>query len=216
MGNSFRRSIVLGGLLIVAGLLFLLSNLGIINIGHYLIGGLFCLGGLYFLSIMLESRNNWWGVIPGVVLLDLGALIILSGLLPYHMSRLGGAFFLGGISLAFWVVYFRMRDYWWAIIPAGVLATLACITLVEFVHLSGMIVPAILFLGIAGTFLLVYFLNGREPRFKWTWYPAAILGVMGTIFLFFAGRFGSVVMPAALIILGIYLVGKTFVKKSAE
>ena len=32
----------------------------------------------------------------------------------------GGALFLGSIGLAFWVIYFVRRDFWWAVIPGGV------------------------------------------------------------------------------------------------
>ncbi|MHC1782940.1 MAG: hypothetical protein AB9891_09325 [Anaerolineaceae bacterium] len=212
MMNFLRRGAALGVILIAAGILFLLSNLGYFDMGDYVIGGLFCLGGLFFLSMLREKTTNWWTIIPGVILFDLGGLIIFSSLFPHLMDRIGGAFFLGGVSLAFWLVYFRVREYWWAIIPAGVLLTLAAITVIDLTPFSGLIVPATLFLGIACTFALVYILTGRETRFRWTWYPAAITGIMGFIFLFFSGRLGGFVMPTVLIILGIYLVGKTLKK----
>jgi hypothetical protein len=212
MMNSLRRGAALGVLLIGAGIVFLLSNLGYFDMGDYIIGGLFCLGGLFFLSMLRENTANWWAMIPGVVLLDLGGLIILSSLFPDLMDRIGGAFFLGGVSLAFWLVYFRVREYWWAIIPAGIVLTLAAITVIDLMPFSGMIVPATLFLGIACTFALVYILTGRDASFRWTWYPAAIAGIMGLIFLFFSGRLGGFLMPTVLIILGVYLVGKTLRK----
>jgi hypothetical protein len=214
MLNEIRRGAVLGGLLVVAGILFLLSNLGVFDASGWLIGGLFCLGGLFFLSMLREGRSYWWSIIPGVVLFDLGSLIVLSSLFPGLMNRIGGAFFLGGISLAFWLIYVRIREYWWAIIPGGVLATLAAVTVVDLLPFGGMIVPATFFLGMAATFALVSLLAGRDNnQFKWAWYPTVVLGIMGCIFLFFAGNVGSIIMPAALIVLGLYMVGKTLIKR---
>ncbi len=211
--NSIRHSAILGAALIAAGILFLFSNLGYFNIGGPLVGVLFCLGGLYFLNMMREYPANWWAAIPGVILIDLGALIILSAVFPQVMSRVGGAFFLSGVSAAFWLVYFRTREYWWAIIPAGVLLTLAAITLADLARLSGLAIPAVLFLGIAGTFALVYLLTGREKRFKWTWYPAGICGLIGAFFLFFSG---GIIIPAAMILAGLFLVAKSFLKNGIE
>jgi hypothetical protein len=210
--NSIRHSAFLGAALMAAGILFLLSNLGVMDFGAPLVGALFCLGGLYFLNMLREYPANWWAVIPGVILIDLGALIVLSSVFPGQMSRVGGAFFLSGVSLAFWLVYFRTRAYWWAIIPAGVLLTLAAITVVDLARFSGLVVPATFFLGIAGTFALVYLLTGREKRFKWTWYPAGICGLIGAFFLFFSG---GIIIPAAMIIVGLFLVAKTFLKNGA-
>lgn len=211
--DSLRRGAFLGAALIAAGILFLFSNLGYFNIGGPLVGVLFCLAGLFFLNMLREYPANWWAVIPGVILVDLGALIVLSTIFPGQMGRVGGAFFLGGISLAFWLVFLRTREFWWAIIPAGVLLTLAGITVIDLAPFGGLIVPATLFLGIAGTFALVYLLTGRETRFKWTWYPAGICGLIGMFFLAFSGRIGSLIMPAALIVLGLFMVAKTFIKK---
>jgi hypothetical protein len=211
--NTYRQGVFLGAALIAAGILFLFSNLGYFNIGGPLVGALFCLAGLYFLNMLREYPDKWWAVIPGVILLDLGMLIVLSTVFPFQMSRVGGAFFLGGISLAFWLVFLRTRECWWAIIPAGVLLTLAAITIIDLTTFGGLTVPAVFFLGIAGTFALVYLLTGRETRFKWTWYPAGICGLIGMFFLAFSGRIGSLIMPAALIVLGLFMVAKTFIKK---
>lgn len=217
MINLFRRGTVLGVILIAAGILFLLSNLGMFEIRGWLIGGLFCLGGLFFLNVFFENRVNWWAIIPGVILLDLGGLIVLSTLFPWEMGRFGGAFFLAGISLAFWLVFLRTRENWWAIIPAGVLLTLAAITLVETGRgINGLAVPGTLFLGISATFILVKILGGTNQNLSWAWYPAVVCGVMGLLFMLFAGRIGELIVPVALILFGIFLVGKTLIKKEIQ
>lgn len=217
MLNTFRRGAVLGVILIAAGILFLLSNLGMFEIRGWLIGGLFCLGGLFFLNVFFENRVNWWAIIPGVILLDIGGLIVLSTLFPGQMGRLGGAFFLAGISLAFWLVFLRTRENWWAIIPGGILLTLASITLVDLIRgTNGLAVPGTLFLGISATFVLVKLLGGTNQNLNWAWYPAVVCGVMGLLFMLFAGQVGGLIVPVALILLGVFLVGKTLIKKEIQ
>ncbi len=113
-----RTSIILGALLVVAGLVFLAQNLELLGSMENLIWVvLFGLGGLAFLYVFAANREQWWAIIPGFTLLGLAALIGFGE----SLGALGGAFFLGAIGLAFWVIYALRRDFWWAIIPAGAL-----------------------------------------------------------------------------------------------
>ncbi|NMC77859.1 MAG: hypothetical protein GYA59_00740, partial [Chloroflexi bacterium] len=63
--------IYLGALLLLLGGFGLLQSLGLLPAGSYLMGilfgGLFLLGGLAFLSLLLQNRENWWASFPGVV-----------------------------------------------------------------------------------------------------------------------------------------------------
>ncbi len=84
-------------------------------------GGLIVLGsiGLSFWVVFLNDRTNWWAVIPGGVLVTLGAISVLDeiGLAGFDS---GGVLFLG-IGLTFLLLFVlptphgRLR---WAIYPA--------------------------------------------------------------------------------------------------
>lgn len=69
MTNQNRR-LLLGGLLILAGILVLLQNLKIFALDNLVWGILFAGGGLIFLYFLFENRSNWWAAIPGFTLIE--------------------------------------------------------------------------------------------------------------------------------------------------
>lgn len=196
--------IVGGILLIAAGALFLLQNLGVLVIGAYLWPFLFGAGGLVFLYVFLTNRDNWWAIIPGFVLLSLAALIALEQFAPEAEETWGGALFLGGIGLAFWVVYFTKREHWWAVIPGGVLLTLALVTGLSSVF-KGIEIGGVFFLGLGLTFGLLSLLPTPEGRMKWALIPAGVLLVMGLVITAAATAIFNYLWPAALILAGLAL-----------
>ena len=197
---------IIGGiLLIAAGVLFLLQNLNIIGGGIALLWALlFGAGGAIFLYVFLADRTDWWAIIPGFVLLGLAALIALSTLAPQVGGAWGGALFLGGIGLAFWVVYFTRRDFWWAVIPGGVLITLALVAGLSSV-VQGVETGGVFFLGLGLTFGLLSFLRTPEGRMKWALIPAAVLLVMGLALTAAGASFLKYLWAVALIAGGGYL-----------
>jgi hypothetical protein len=92
-----------------------------------------------------------------------------------RFEEFGGAIFLGGIGLSFFAVYFTDRvERWWALIPGGVLVTLAGMT-VAAERFGEFQTAGFFFLGLAATFLLVALLAGMN----WAYWPALVLGIMG-------------------------------------
>jgi hypothetical protein len=197
-----QSNLIWGGILILAGFLFLLQELNILgNAFQYLWLILMAAGSAVFLWIFFAKKEQWWAIIPGLTLLGLSfsGLESLLNILPG--SNWSGAVFLGCIGLAFWLVYLRRQDQWWAIIPGGVLVTLAAVAGFESL-LGGS--EVIFFLGLAGTFVLVGILPSQVDT-RWAFIPAAILAALG-IALF--APFRSVMLiiwPAALVILGVYI-----------
>jgi hypothetical protein len=193
--------------LICAGALFLLQNLGLMSIvGGLIWGMLFGVAGLAFLLVFATSRANWWAAIPGLTLVGLAGLIGMGTVFPRMAERLGGPFFLGCIGLSFWVIYFTVRENWWAIIPAGTLSTLALIALLAS-ESNGWAMGALLFLGLAATFGLIYLLPTPQGRMRWAIYPSGILGAMGMLLLIgAAGSLINIFLALALIGGGAYLV----------
>jgi hypothetical protein len=192
---------VYGGLiLIMAGVLYLLQSVGILdNVGDIFWGAVFLAGGALFLFAFFSG--SWWAVIPGCVLAAIGVLILL----PVSLDKYGGAVFLGGIALAFWVVFFTATtERWWALIPAGVLSTLAIVTFLPDL-IGGVATGSIFFFGLALTFLLVALL----AKMRWAYYPAAALLLVGMLALLAVGDLAGYLWAVVLILGGGYLIYRT-------
>ena len=213
--RRFEVHVVGGILLIAAGVLFLLQNFGILAVGAYAWPLLFGASGAVFLYVFLTNRANWWAVIPGLVLLSLAALIALDQFAPEVGETWGGAIFLGGIGLAFWVVYFVKREHWWAIIPGGVLLTLALVAGLSSV-LEGVEMGGVFFLGLGLTFGLLSLLPTSEGRMKWALIPAGVLLAMGLLISAAATAVFNYLWPAALILVGLYLIFRTFGSRQGQ
>ena len=197
-------------LLIGVGILLLLQNFGILGGVVALIWSLiFAAGGLIFLYMFLTNRTQWWAIIPGFTLLGLAALIALDQFLPRIGDALGGTIFLGGIGLAFWVIYFLNREHWWAVIPGGVMFTVALIAGLDAAF-EGAETGGVLFLGLGLTFGLLSFLPTPQGRMKWALIPAAVLLVMGLLITAATTGILAYLWPSALIVAGLYLLFRMF------
>ncbi len=209
--------IVLAALLIIGGLVFLLQNIGVIGPLHgYLFALLFALGGLVFLGVLVSDRRQWWAVIPGVVLLDLGVIIALGeatdrGMLRMPGEWIGGIFLLG-LGAAFFLVFFMRPEFWWAIIPAGVLSTLGLVAGFSNVLPEGG--AYILFFGMALTFALLGMLPVDNKRMQWPWIPAGILFFIGLLVLASAGNLINYLWPVAMIVGGGILLVRAFMRRA--
>jgi hypothetical protein len=210
--KRFDARAIGGILLIVVGILLLLQNLGILEAVVALIWAvIFAAGGAVFLYMFLTNRHNWWAIIPGFALLGLAALIAFDQLWPQVGDILGGTIFLGGIGLAFWVIYFLNREHWWAIIPGGVMFTLALIAGLSAVF-EGVELGGLFFLGLGLTFGLLYLLPTPLGRMKWALIPAAVLVVMGVLITATTAGGLAYLGGAILILAGLSLLFRLFVK----
>ncbi|HEC34487.1 MAG TPA: hypothetical protein ENI37_07210 [Chloroflexi bacterium] len=207
--RRFEVRVVGGILLIAAGALFLLQNLGVLVVSAYLWPLLFGAGGVIFLYVFLANRAHWWAVIPGFVLLSLAVLMALDRLAPQIGETWGGTLFLGGIGLGFWAVYFANREQWWAVIPGGVLLTIGLVAGLSS-SLEGIEIGRFFFLGLGLTFGLLSFLPTPEGRMKWALIPAVVLLAIGLLITTAATAVLNYLGPAALILAGLYLIIRTF------
>ena len=211
--KRIEASAAWGLLLITGGLLFLLQNLGILGGGLVLVWALlFAAAGVVFLYVFLNDRANWWAVIPGCVLLSLGILIGLDELAPKVSNNLGGALVLGSISLSFWIIYFTKREYWWAIIPGGIMLTLALITILESVA-QELEVVGVLFLGMGATFGVLSLLPNPQGRMKWPLIPAAVLLLVGILLAAASASVLNYIWPTGLVLVGLYLIYRSLTSK---
>lgn len=211
--KRFDVGALIGLILVVGGALLLLQTFSVVSFAwDTLFGFLFAAGGIAFLWVFARDREQWWALIPGLVLLSLGALLGLQWIAPRLAADWGGPLFLGGISAAFWAVYATRREFWWAVIPAGVMLTLAAVAGITqaFPEAGG----GLFFLGLGGTFALVYFLPTPEGRMKWALIPAAVLLVFGAVLAASEAEILRYVGPAVLVLAGLYLVYRAFTRQA--
>ena len=178
--RRFDARLIIGLLLIAGGVVYLLQNLGIITWGSTLWAAAFVIAGIGFLAVVVRDRTAWWALIPGLTLLGLGGLMSLEQINAPAAEAWGGSLFLGSIALAFWLIYLRDRNFWWAVIPGGVLATLAVVA-----GLGNRELPfdtgGVFFLGLGLTFLLLAVLPTVGTSLRWAYIPAAALLAMGVL-----------------------------------
>jgi len=210
--NPMRWRLMVGGLLVVAGVVALINAITGYNLGGIVWALLLGLSGLAFVFVMASNKSNWWAAIPGFTLLGIAALVGLESLAPNVTGQYGGALVLGGIGLSFLVVYLLNRAFWWAIIPMGVMFSLVALIMLEGVMGQPVIV---FFLGLAATFGLIALLpidNGK--RMSWPLIPAAAMLLVGLIVGMGENDWARFIMPAAVILLGGYLVLRAFRQKA--
>jgi len=198
----FWLSIITGILLVAAGVIFLLGNLEIITVDwEVIIGPVFGIAGLVFLVVFMLNTDNWWALLPAFVLMAIGIIIFMDNTMPAASDLWSGAVFLGLLGLSFLLIYIFHREHWWAIIPSGVLLTLAGVTLVSETDYAG----GLFFLGMALTFGLIYFLPKPSGKSRWALYPAAILLAVGVLVTLGEANVLNYVWPLALLIAGGYV-----------
>ena len=127
-----------------------------------------------------------------------------------YAEGLTGAIFLGLLGVAFLLVYAFHRDNWWAVIPGGVLLTLAGVTLIPG---EGVLAGGLFFLGLAVTFGLVYILPKPSGRLTWALYPAGILFLIGVLVVLGASNLINYVWPLVLLIAGGFVIYRALRKR---
>ena len=211
MFKWLESRVLWGALLILAGLAFLLQNIIGFPIGGIFWGVIFGIAGLVFLSVYISNRQHWWALIPGFTLLGIGFTIAVSSLFPQLGGVVGGPVILGGIALSFFTVFLANRENWWALIPAGVMFTLAIVAgLDQFISGGG--VGGIFFLGLGLTFALIALLPTSQGRMRWAWIPAGVLIFMGMVVFAAAENIFGFLWPIALILVGVFFVFRALIR----
>lgn len=157
--NDLKR---LGPVLIGVGLLVLIFNSNLLG----------TLPALIWLALLFGVAIALWmvGAIPHWVRI-LG-VVVLYVLAMSTSGNLAGVAALGFPALAFAVVYLvRPKRSWWAIIPGGILASVGLLVLFEEIF-PGWDGAAIMFLGFAATFTVLYLLPSSRGGQRWALFPA--------------------------------------------
>jgi hypothetical protein len=203
--------VVVGVILLILGALFLLQSFDLLPIGGWLWSIPFAIVGIAFLIVLLGGKQNWWAVIPGIILLDLALIIILGEFAPDFNNTYGGTIFLAGMALTFLIVYLFDTNKWWAIIPMGVLATSSAVAALEIG--ATFETGAIFFIGLAGTFALLAILPTGQPRMKWPWIPALVMLAIAALISIGSATALGYIWPAALILAGIFIISRSLIRR---
>ena len=90
--------------------------------------------------------------IPGGALLGPGLSVVASEAGLPGAETWGGSLFLGALGIGFAAVYLRDHGRWWAIIPTGVMLTLALPAVGGATEAGARVSGALFFVGLAVTF----------------------------------------------------------------
>jgi hypothetical protein len=218
--NSWKQSNAVWGILLIAGgLLFLLQNLGIFSgLAALVWVALFAAAGLFFLYLFLKDRtSSWWAAIPGCTLLGLAATVFFGEVGPRFLEPVSGPLFLFSIGLGFVLVYLATPQNWWAVIPAGVMTTLAVVAGVDAFRLRWIDSGSLFFIGLGLTFLLLGVLpaNG-EKGLRWAFIPGVVLLVMGILIGTPLVAAINYLWPLVLIVGGALLIWRNLTSKASE
>ncbi len=189
-----------GLLLILAGVLFLLNSIGVITIGEYQWAILLGIGGLAFLSVFIADRNHWWALFPAFGLLTGGVVLFIESAFPAIPGDISGAIALGGIGLAFLLIFLTNFSNWWALIPAGVMFSLATVIVLGF-ETSG-----VFLIGLGLTFGVIGFIPTERGRMRWAFIPAVVLLVIGIFISIASFNMFVLLWPLGLIGAGVLII----------
>jgi len=208
--KRFDTRIIFGLVLVFAGSMFLLENLGLFEGGINLLWGILVGGaGVASLYAFALNRENWWALIPGGTLSAVGLSILLGTVAPKLGDAVSGAIILGGIGASFWMVFLNRRAFWWAVIPAGILSSWAMVSLLDGLFPYGD-TGGLFLIGFGLTFMLLAFLPDYDNQLKWALIPGGILILIGVISLPFMAFFWRALWPLALIAAGGYVLYKNY------
>ena len=217
MNTKRGLPLVLGAILILGGLFLLFGNLGWIEVGDTLWALVLAAGGIFFVLLFFQDRRQWWAWIPGITLLSVASLLLLQEFLTGFSGDLGGVIVPGGIGLSFLLIYLTTRQHWWAIIPGGVLLSIAAMIFLQGIlpfdmELAGV---GVFFLGLGLTFLSLTRIRTEKGQMKWPWVPGGILLGMGVLFIVFgsAAEFFPYIGALALIFVGVYILWRAIRRK---
>ncbi|HSD84993.1 MAG TPA: hypothetical protein VLG46_14090 [Anaerolineae bacterium] len=205
-----RGRLIWGVALIAMGVFFLAQQQGLfgtLQISFWVFA--FGFLAILFLLTFVSDRRQWWALIPGFVLLGL-TMLIFNEQNEFMTGTQAGSLFLFSIGLPFLLIYLVDRQMWWALIPGGVLTVLALIAFLSGRELSGQVIAAVIFFGLAIVFVLVRVATRSSPYMGWATWVAIILAAIGALVLLTGSQAAALVGPIILIGLGLFLLARAY------
>lgn len=195
-----RVNLLWGLILILAGIIFLVEQLGLIPDLAAVVWTLLFAGAsvLFFVTYFTAGIHEWGWLFPATITAGLAATIWLAEM--GVEETLAGAVFMASVSLPFWLVFvIGRRENWWALIPGWATAVITLVILLAD-RVAGEFIGSLVMFGIALPFFAVYLVNRKH---WWALIPGFILGGIGLVVLLTAVTRGEVV--GALVLFSIAL-----------
>jgi hypothetical protein len=191
--------------LIVLGLGLLAENLDLLGdwkvpIWSLILGA----SGLLFLGIYASDHEQWWALIPGLVLVGIAVAIFMSeqGLIADYVV---GPIIMATIALPFLLIYLTDRSRWWALIPAFTLGAAAVAVFLEGVGaISDEALASVIVGGTSLGFLSIYLVDREQ---WWSLIPGGIMALIAFFLLLATAT--EYILPLGLILLGLLLLRGT-------
>jgi hypothetical protein len=188
---------------------------------------------LCFSAITAWSRKNQWAIIPAGLFASIGLVVVLDTLIPqseatgyfYRLevlipkmeilipkSAVTGPVFMFLLAATFLVFAILSKKNWWAIIPAGLFASIGLVVVLdtlipheEYPRVHGMFIWGyytwVLFLGLTTTFGILWLLRKILPT-RWAIYPAAGFLAIAVLFIIEGARFTEYWLATVLLVFG--------------
>lgn len=214
MFKDYRN--ILGLILILAGILLGLQELGVFtgSTRDAIFTAAFGLTSVLLFSIFLSDRRRWWAVVAALTLMGLAITSLLDMVAPNLGNEVGGPVFMGLMAFGFILIYILDRRMWWAIIPGGILLSIALVALFDEMNTPLPFEPGgVLFMGMGVTFLLLALVRDNGKRLGWGVYPGVPLFIFGLAIAFGSQAMWSVIGPLMLIAGGAFIIFNSLRKK---
>jgi hypothetical protein len=193
-----------GVVLVLGGLVILLGGRGAFG----LVGELVWLAALGALAAIAWRALSARRVLPLRLAVHAGFAITAAA----TTTQLSGPAFLGFVAWAFWLVYLTpskgRERIGWALIPAGVVSTLAAVAAVDTLwpRWDG---GSVFLLGMTATFTAIYLLPRERGGGRWALWPALVWAAITVLANDPTGAFTRWILPLTLIGVGVALLGWT-------
>jgi hypothetical protein len=207
MKTDSKQGLVWGGLLILLGIMSLAETF--FDTGPWVWVFVLAAGGFGIYGIYAMKRTEKWMLIPSYVLLAVAALVAFINLNILRDEAIA-TFVLWAVGLPFLVVYLQNRAQWGFLIPAYVLFAVGLMVgLIGLRILDDLLIPAYVMIAISLPFFVTY---TRDRSQWWPLIPGGITAAIGLAFLI-AEAAVQYVVPAALIIAGIWVLARQYIRK---
>ncbi|MEK6222180.1 MAG: hypothetical protein N2D54_08015, partial [Chloroflexota bacterium] len=158
---------------------------------------------LPFYFVYFQNKSNRWAIIPAGVLSVVALFALIESL--SKSKDIVGPFVLVTFGLAFFLIYLKWREHWWAIIPAGVFISAAAPVVLAQQSMPTVnkeqLLSSIFLAGLAITFGVLWMLRNRHET-AWAIYPSGILAAYAVLGLTIGV---DVAWPITLIVFGIWM-----------
>jgi hypothetical protein len=202
-----KLRIVYGALLILFGGLLLIETF--IDLSAWVWVGALTIAGLGVYAIYATDRSERWLLVLSYAMLAIALMVALITLDILRDSFIA-TYVLTAIALPFIYIYLTDRTHWWAVIPAYILMAIGVMVgLIEGGILEDNLVASYVLFSVAIPFFVIY---ARDRKQWWALVPGGIIGLIG-LALLVAEAAAELIVPAALIIVGGWILARQFTRR---